>query len=1702
MGINKNRVFDREQIQLLINKTQNLMDAADSIINEIHAELCRLSDTLSRIPADLRDGGLWQQVEHLKGSIKTNEFQNYRAAMTKSLDRLKETIPREDKKLGAKLLVTADAVSAMTDRLKNLKELIPEGADSGSYEDFEKAFGECTRGWNAVNGLLQHLMEQIAASLKGGSNESVCLSKDPVNLSTGNFIYEKTDLKLAGVPELAMTRFYNELDKQEGSMGRGWYHPYEVRLLIQEDSYTVLLEDGKEEHFRKKKDGSFFGETTTSRLMTEAVTGKNGEAYCYRTRQGECYCFNKEGKYNAWEDRAGNRLRLTYEGGCLKQVLRENDGAFLAFHYDEQGRLIQVSDQTGRSAFYAYDENGCLCSAKNPEGAEYRYTYDENGRIRSVINPVGTTTVQNTYDSQGRTVLQKFPDGGSMSYEYKDEEKQVVLTERNESRITYCHDERYRNVRTIYEDGEEQFTYNRKGQRIRYRDCNGNTTRYAYDSRGNLTQVIDALGVKSNATYNGNNQLLKLTVNGTEQLKNIYDSQGKLIKSRDALGRSTVFTYQEKGRLASITRPDGGSVSLTYDEKGNITGITDPYGNRSRYEYDACNRIILATDPKGGRTSYAYDGMNRITAVTNPLGQKTEYQYNENGKQTEVHRADGGVVKTEYNNLGRPSAIINADENRAEFIYDSMWNLSGVCLPNGAEEHYTYNSRNRLSGVTDALGNRTEYEYDANGNRVLVRDPDGEETRYTYNARNQITAVIDRAGNTTAYTYDERGFLIKVTDALGNERTMTYDEAGQKTSETDALGNITYYTYTPLGKIESVTDAKNRTMRYEYELGGRLAAICHTDGRKEQFTYDENGNIKTHTDAAGYTRTYAYDALDRILRIAGSSGEETRYTYDVLGNVSSVTDALGNVTSYEYSLTGLLTKVTDTLGNVTAYEYDALGNLTKICQHGEGDHGEEHVTQYERNRKGQVEKVMDALGQTETYTYNANGQLVEKKDKQGFLTTYGYTALGDVAHIRYADGREAELSYNPLRQLTEVKDWLGVTGIENDVMGRTTKVIHPNGKEISYTYGEAGERTSLTYPDGTCVHYSYDENLRLSELKEGDTVITYGYDENGKLTKKNFPNGMHTSYRYDEVGRIRELIHTDKEGVMDRYCYTYDLLGNKTRIEKQRRGLAEESGSWTYAYDALGRISEVRKDGNLHTAYGYDAFGNRIHESGRKGESLSTYNALNQLISRKDMLEGEGKETEYRYDPRGNLTEILENGIRKHAYVYGALNRLEEAENGNGQIARYDYNGLGFRVGKEIQNSNQEPFQKIRYTLDLTHSYHNLLEREEENRIQTWLWDGNAAGMWEEERNAGSIAEAESRAEAGTQRNYHFYLPDELGSPIRMGDAEGNLTETYGYGVFGEDLYQNQGEVQPFGYTGYQYDGVAGTYFAQAREYLPEVGRFVAKDAEQFTRMRKPISVNQYLYCGVNPLKYVDRSGYDHYIFYLPEWENEALSDQKQLADYYGIDNSKIHLIEITNDEELTEGWNAMGTENGKSVSIETVIINTHANPEGLGYGSGRTAFFDDEDIQALDNKNIDRLFLYGCNAGHLDYQGTNPASQFSQKVNGAPVLASDGTVYSHEKQKWMTFPLIWINDYMQYESRGNKVFNKLVEDAGSAERKNEGWFVYTWEEGRLNISESYGKRLDVKGMISATSEGKDSILKEMIIIMMMKEKQTCEINA
>lgn len=72
-----------------------------------------------------------------------------------------------------------------------------------------------------------------------------------------------------------------------------------------------------------------------------------------------------------------------------------------------------------------------------------------------------------------------------------------------------------------------------------------------------------------------------------------------------------------------------------------------------------------------------------------------------------------------------------------------------------------------------------------------------------------------------------------------------------------------------------------------------------------------------------------------------------------------------------------------------------------------------------------------------------------------------------------------------------------------------------------------------------------------------------------------------------------------------------------------------------------------------------------------------------------------------------------------------------------------------------------------------------------------------------------------------------------------------------------------------------------------------------------------------------------------------------------------------------------------------------------------------------------LDEKDVEKLILYGCNEGHADYIGTNPASQFSAKVNGAPVLANDGIVYSSRNSlHFWSLGMIRIADIYNYYTR------------------------------------------------------------------------------
>lgn len=712
--------------------------------------------------------------------------------------------------------------------------------------------------------------------------------------------------------------------------------------------------------------------------------------------------------------------------------------------------------------------------------------------------------------------------------------------------------------------------------------------------------------------------------------------------------------------------------------------------------------------------------------------------------------------------------------------------------------------------------------------------------------------------------------MSSVTDPAGNRRKFRYNDAGELIEATDVRGNVTHYTYNELGKIETITDGVGRTYTYQYLPGGRLEKAIHPDGKSVIFAYDNLGRVKTKTNGSGYCLNYQYDSMGRILKVSSNIDQEKKYTYDALGNIVTMTDACGNTTAYEYTLCGKLASVTDALGNRTTYEYDGADRLIYICQHGEEDVRE---SWYLRNPLGQVETIRDALGGEEHYRYDALGRLTEKVDRDHFCTKYHYSADGNVEHILYGDGTCVDMEYTALGQLSLIKDWLGETRIERNREGNPVRITDHAGRSVDYEWGMYGERKSVTCPDGRTMRFSYDNLMHLNELVsmvsgKADARIIYQYNHEGRLTEKSMQEGMSTSYSYNQAGQLSELIHRDTCGILDRICYQYDAMGNKIQVEKERRGLHEESGTYTYGYDALQRLISVEKDGTLLREYTYDAFGNRTgmedYRCGRKTKSV--YNTLNQLLTEEiwescgmEDMKTFGKDFQknyqknFRYDKRGNLAAEYQEDRLLHGYEYNAMNRMSRAWDASGEEALYRYNGLGQRTGRNEQE----------YLLDLTKPYNNLLQIRENEKCQSFCWDNGIV-----------LAE-----EQGTPPQYCF--SDEMGSPLRVlyGTGKGDV---YGYDEFGNPFdegnkgntaagYIRQGEGQPFGYTGYRYDEISGTYYAQAREYLPGRGRFAGEDVIRGNGLL-PMSLNRYVYCFDNPLQYVDLNGKEpgeYAVYYL-----------------------------------------------------------------------------------------------------------------------------------------------------------------------------------------------------------------------------------------
>jgi RHS repeat-associated protein len=109
-----------------------------------------------------------------------------------------------------------------------------------------------------------------------------------------------------------------------------------------------------------------------------------------------------------------------------------------------------------------------------------------------------------------------------------------------------------------------------------------------------------------------------------------------------------------------------------------------------------------------------------------------------------------------------------------------------------------------------------------------------------------------------------------------------------------------------------------------------------------------------------------------------------------------------------------------------------------------------------------------------------------------------------------------------------------------------------------------------------------------------------------------------------------------------------------------------------------------------------------------------------------------------------------------------------------------------------------------------------------------------------------------------TSAGYRFYYLSEVGAGSVRGiiDTVGGIKNRYQYAPFGASEVTSEQVVNPFRYTGREYDPETQLYYYRARYYDPSLARFISEDPTGLSS-----DINQYRYAAGDPINANDPSG-------------------------------------------------------------------------------------------------------------------------------------------------------------------------------------------------------------------------------------------------
>lgn len=818
-------------------------------------------------------------------------------------------------------------------------------------------------------------------------------------------------------------------------------------------------------------------------------------------------------------------------------------------------------------------------------------------------------------------------------------------------------------------------------------------------------------------------------------LSQVVDPQGNAVTlSYEPCSAVAAWGYAGYTGGMTVGQPSGyggGMAIESYSGSGHgglsLTAITDALGQVTHIKHDALLHITEVDDPFGRSAHFSYDDYSQLTSITDEAGLTSSftygYVYDQSQDLSAQHQRLGYMIDVSAQSGGDTFggvACINLGQGQAALPNF----MSSMTTPYGTTTFDMWeNGTTRAIQATDPMGQteRLEFRHQAPG--ISGSDPQapGLVANVNLDWRNSFywnKRVLGLYG--PDYTKAEIYHWLHGLDGefatptlegekkplekrvwYGHDNTFTFYPAVQPNPSNimRALPNGGYqmwsYAYNAQGKPTASNDPLNRTFGYVYSADGLDLLEVHniTNPTTEATGPDE------------LLATYTYNSHHQPLTATDASGQTSTMTYNAAGQITSSTDALGRTTSYTYS-GGYLQSIQGPDSSATvSFGYDSCGRASDVT---------------------------DSEGRTIHTTFDALDRPTRVDYPDGTYEAFVYDRL-DLVKTRDRKGQTSVMTYNPLRQMTQIMD----------AQGRTT----------SFDWCGCGSLDSMVDPAGHMTTWLRDiENRVVAKIYDDQTQLSYVYDEVGRLAQRTDAMGQQTLYTYNWDNSLARVDYMNAQNPTPSVAYSYD--GRYPRMT----AMADGVGTTSFAYNPIstppalgaGRLASVTGPwANDTISYSYDALG-RV-----------TSRSLNGATETRG------------FDTLGRLSTVV-NPLGTFAYAYqGATGRLDHVTAPNGMVSAFTYEAApNDRRVQQISHTRADGslISSFAYTYDA------------DGQIQTWTQanDVQAPKTYSFQYDAvGQILGATLQGPSGELIHQYSYAYDAAGNRTNETIDGGSTTSTY-----------------------------------------------------------------------------------------------------------------------------------------------------------------------------------------------------------------------------------------------------------------------------------------------------------------------------------